>query len=300
MSLPGGGIDAAGLRARGRVLEAVRGWFSAHGYLECPTPALVPSPAMEEHLHAVAAADGWLRTSPEFALKRAVAAGLHRIYEIGPCFRDREWGSWHGREFLMLEWYRAGADLPDLMDEVVGLVDAAADALAVPRPGPWRRVTVRELFLEITGVDLATAGVVELGGDRDDGWDDAFFRRWVNDVEPRLTAPLLIEDWPASQAALARVRRDDEWPVACRFEVFLGGVELANAFLELTDPGEQRRRFTSSNAARMAAGEAPHPVDERLIEAVGRMPRTSGIAMGLDRLVAALSGWDGIGRGRIA
>ncbi len=253
---------------------------------------------MEEQLFALPVADGYLRTSPEFACKRVVAAGLPRIYDLGPCFRDRERGSWHGREFTMLEWYRAGAGLADLMDDVEALVATAANALGVDAPAAWRRVTVRDLFLETTGVDLATASASDLSS-RDRGFDDAFFRRFVEDVEPRITAPTFVRDWPASQAALAQVRDDGPWPVACRFEGFLGGVELCNAFLEVVDSQEQLRRALSVNAARVAAGESPHPVDMAFVEAVGRMPTTAGIAMGLDRLVAALCGWDGIERGRV-
>jgi len=291
-------IDSEGFRARAQILSAVRTWFSQHGYLEVQTPALVPSPAMEEYLYPLAAGDRFLRTSPEFALKRLVAAGMPRIYEIGPCFRGRETGPWHATEFTMLEWYRVGASLPDLMDEVEALVAAAAQAVGVPCPGPWRRVTVRELFLEHTGVDLAHADAQSLSPE-DDGWDDAFFRRWVHDIEPTLTHPTLVSDWPASQAALAQIRDDGPWPIACRFEAYLKGVELANAFLELTETAEQRRRFMSANAARALAGEAPHPMDETFIRAVGQMPRTAGIAMGLDRLVAAVCGWDSIAPGRL-
>lgn len=290
-------MDPAGLRARARVLRALRSVFDARGYLEVPTPTLVPSPALEEHLHAVRAEGGFLRTSPEFALKRVLAHGLGRIYEIGPCFRAREHGSWHRQEFTMCEWYRAGASLPDLMDEVEQLVSASAQALGVAEPGPWRRTTVRALFLEHTGLDLAMATASDLSP-VDEGWDDAFMRRWVSDVEPRLTGALFVSDWPASQAALARVHTDGDWPVAARFEAFLHGVELANAFLELTDPVEQRRRFLAANQARLAAGESEHPIDEALIAAVGRIPRTAGIALGVDRLVAALMGWPGIGPGR--
>lgn len=295
-------IDPAGLRARARVLRAVRRWFDDHGYLELQTPLLVPSPAMEEYLYPVAAEEGWLRTSPEFALKRAVAAGLHRVYEIGPCFRGRERGAWHGREFTMVEWYRVGAELGDLMDDVEAIVACAAEALDRPAPRAWRRATMQELFLELTGIDLVQASASDLSP-REPTWDDAFFRRWVEDVEPRLEGALFLQDWPASQAALARIRRartpSGEWPVACRFEAFLDGVELANAYFELTDAEEQRQRFTSANAARLAAGEAPHPEDPVFVEAVGRMPRTAGIALGLDRLVAVLCGWEGISRGRI-
>jgi len=298
-SAPTTGICRRGLEARAAVLAAMRRWFDVHGYLEVPTPTLVPSAAMEEHLYPVAAGGGYLRTSPEFALKRVVAAGLGRVYEIGPCFRDREAGPWHGQEFLMAEWYRVGAGLPDLMDEVEDLVGASARALGQPVPGPWRRAAVRELFAEVTGVDLATARAADLSPRDAPDWDAAFFRRWIEDVEPQLTAPTFVEAWPASQAALAQVRDDGSWPVACRFEVFLGGIELANAFLELTDATEQRRRFEHSNHGRRLAGEPAHPIDELFVEAVGRLPTTSGIALGVDRLVAALCGWSSIAPGRV-
>ena len=189
----------------------------------------------------------------------------------------------------MCEWYRAGAELPDLMDEVEGLVAAAAAAVGAPSP-TWERRTVREVFEASTGLDPAATTAHQLSGVQEP-WDDAFLRRWVTDVEPQLTAPTFVGDWPASQAALARTRTRQGWPVAERFEAYIGGVELANAFLELTDPVEQRRRFMAANVAREAAGEPPHPVDEALIEAVGRMPRTAGIAMGVDRLIAVLAGW---------
>ena len=130
-------------------------------------------------------------------------------------------------------------------------------------------------------------------GDRDtDRWDDAFFRRWVEDVEPRLQGAVFVTEWPASQAALAQVRNDGAWPVAERFEAFLNGAELANGFHELLDAREQRRRFAEANLQRVASGEEPHPEDQTFIEAVGRMPRVTGIALGLDRLVAALCGWN--------
>ena len=291
-------MSPEGLRARSLVLRAVRSWFDRHGYLEVPTPVLVPSPALEENLFAVQAADGWLRTSPEFALKKVLAAGLPRIYEVAPCFREREAGPWHGREFLMLEWYRAGAELDDLMDDVEALVAAAREALGRPAPPAWRRTTVSALFREVLGLELSTASTEALAPG-ESSWDHAFFRRWVEDIEPTLTDAVIVSDWPASQAALARVRTDHAWPVACRFEAYIDGVELANAFLELTDPVEQRRRFEEANRARRAAGEEAHPVDEALIEAVGRMPRTAGIAMGLDRLVAVAAGWSGIHAGRV-
>ncbi len=238
---------------------------------------------MEENLYGVAAGDGWLRTSPEFALKRVVAAGLPRIYEIGPCFRDREHGDWHRREFTMLEWYRAGAHLDDLMAEVEALIAAAADAMGVPAPASWTVVTVDALWADV------------VGGQPTEG--DAFFRTWVEQIDPALhgMGAVFVTDWPAEQAALSRVIGGR----AQRFEAYLHGAELANAFLELVDASEQRRRFEAARAVQIERGDSPHPVDEGLIDAVGRMPPTAGIAMGIDRLVAALRGWDGIARGRV-
>ncbi|NCG17957.1 MAG: EF-P lysine aminoacylase GenX [Rhodobacterales bacterium] len=291
-------MNADGLRKRALVLRAVRTWFADHGYLEVPTPSLVPSPAMEEHLYALAADDGWLRTSPEFSLKCVMAAGLGRIYEIGPCWRAREQGPWHGTEFLMLEWYRAGAELVNLMDEVKSLVQVAFEAVGRPAPTPWRRTTVRDLFIEHTGIDLRTASAVDLSS-QDDDWDEAFFRRWITEVEPKLQGSTIVEDWPASQAALAQIRDDQPWPVAKRFEVYIDGIELANAFFELIDTQAQSQLFDAANKARLLMGETPHPVDYELIAAVGKMPRTSGIAMGLDRLVAAACGWPSIDPGRV-
>ena len=155
-------LDREALRARAQVLSALRGWFGDHGYVEVPTPVVVPSPALEETLFAFPAAEGFLRTSPEMALKRVLAAGLPRIYELGPAFRARESGPWHRGEFLMLEWYRVGASLPNLMAEVVALCEVAAHAVGVPTPGAWQRRTVRELFIETAGVDPAVAGAAEL------------------------------------------------------------------------------------------------------------------------------------------
>ncbi len=290
-------LSPEGLRQRARVLAAVRAWFADHGYLEVQTPVLVPSPAMEPHLYALPCEDGFLRTSPEFALKRVVSAGLPRVYELGPCFRGRESGLWHGREFAMLEWYRVGAGLDDLMDEVEGIVASAAAALGRTETFSWRRTQVRTLFSE-AGIDLATATVSELSS-RDSTWDDAFFRRWLDRIEPTLTDPVFVSDWPASQAALAQVRTDGDWPVAQRFEAYLGGVELANAFLELNQREAQELRIAEAAATRTSIGETPHPVDAAFVEAVGRLPTTAGIALGIDRLVAVLCGWPGIEPGRI-
>lgn len=281
-------------RTRARALAALRRWFDDHGYLELQTPVIVPSPALEANLFALPAGGGWLRTSPELALKKALATGLPRVYEIGPCFRDREAGPWHSAEFTMIEWYRAGAVLDDLMDETEALVRHVAAALGRPGLGPIPRRGVREVFHAATGLDGWTASAAELSPRDADDREAAFFRRWVEDVEPQLGTTFLV-DWPPSQAALAEVHHRRDGAVARRFELYLGGVEIGNAFQELRVPEEMRRRYAESADARRAMGEAPHAVDDDAIEAVGRLPLMSGIAVGFDRLVACLAGWGGIG-----
>lgn len=259
----------------------MRRWFDAHGYLEVPTPVRVPTAAMEEHLFPIASEDLWLRTSPELALKRVLASGLPRVYEIGPCLRGREQGRWHATEFLMLEWYRVGAGLVELMDETEALVRVASRAVGA-EDAPFVRLTVAEAFAH-AGLSLSDLEP------EDASWDTAFFRAWVETVEPALPSRCFVRDWPASQAALSEVRDDGPTPVAQRFEVYIDGIELANAFLELRDEAEQRRRFAVENAKRRAAGEPEHPVDEAFCEAVGRLPPVAGIALGIERLVAVLT-----------
>jgi lysyl-tRNA synthetase class 2 len=254
------------LRSRATVLRALRQWFDAHGYLEIHTPLLVPSPALEEHLEAVKVGDRFLHTSPEFAMKRVLAAGLPRIYQIGPCFREEEAGVHHAREFTMLEWYRAGAGTAELMDEVEALIGTAAEALGQAPPLFTRRA-----------IDSLI---------KDEGDPDAWFHTWVDRVEPTLTAPTIVHGYPPWQAALARIRDGR----ADRFEVYLGGIELGNAFAELLDAQELRDRWQASSAARAKAGRPPHPVDEAFLDAVARMPRCAGIAIGIDRLIMALTG----------
>jgi lysyl-tRNA synthetase class 2 len=245
--------------------------MDGNGYLEVHTPALVTCPAMEEHLEALAVGDRFLHTSPEFAMKRVLAAGLLRIYQIGPCFRDEERGVHHAREFTMLEWYRAGAGTAELMDDVEGLIGAAAQALGQDPPRFARR-SVREL--------MDDAGHVQ--GEDEAGW----FHRWVDKVEPTLTGPTIVHGYPIWQAALSQIRGES----ADRFEVYLGGLELGNAFAEEGDAETLRQRFAHSAQRRQQAGRTPHPVDHALLEATPRMPRCAGIAIGIDRLVMALTG----------
>lgn len=256
------------LRARATVLRALHTTLWAEGFVLLEPPVLVSGPALEENLEAVACGGGFLHTSPEFALKRAVAAGLPRLYAITPVFREEELGRHHAREFTLLELYLQNANYLDLIPLVEALVHAAADALGVARPA-FSRTTVAALF----------------GGAVPDD-DDTFFRRWVEAIDPTLTAPTWVLDFPARHAALAEVRGE----VAERLELYLGGLELANGFSELRDGDELRRRFEASAAARRARGRVPHPTDEGVIAATARLPRAAGIAVGVDRLVMALTG----------
>jgi lysyl-tRNA synthetase class 2 len=259
-------VQAERLLQRASIVRAIRAWMDARGYREVHTPALVPSAAFEEHLEAVHVGPAFLHTSPEMAMKRVLAAGLCRIYQIVPAFREEELGVHHTREFTMLEWYRVGAGSHELMDEVEDLF--ASCARSVGRDlGSFRRVALSDL--------------------QDPSLEpDAWFRRWVDIVEPSLSGAVIAYGYPAWQGALARIRG----AVADRFEVYVDGVELANAFAEETDGDELRRRLEVSNAARVRAGRPPHPVDEQFFDAVSRMPRAAGIAVGLDRLVMVLTG----------
>ncbi|MDP2312680.1 MAG: amino acid--tRNA ligase-related protein [Pseudomonadota bacterium] len=271
-------IDALRLRQRATILHAVRSALHEGGFLEVQPPTLVNGPALEETLEPVRADGRYLHTSPEFALKRVLAAGLPRIYSIVPCFRDEEWGRHHAREFTMLELYFANAGYLDLIPVVEDLVGAAARAVGAAVP-TFQRRTVAELF----------------GGDIP-GDDDTFFLHWVDRIEPRLTEPTFVLDYPARHAALAEVRGS----VSERLEVYLGGLELGNGFSELRDPVELRARFLRSAAHRVALGKVPHPIDEGVIDASAHMPRAAGIAIGVDRLVMALTGEPDIARVQIS
>lgn len=312
------------LLARGRIAAAIRAWFAAADFVEVETPALQVSPGNETHLHAFATEligpDGarvrrYLRTSPEFAAKKLLAAGERRVYEFARVFRNRERGPLHHPEFTMLEWYRAGDDYETLMEDCAALLAAAAraagtsrfiyrdrsiDPLAAPE-----RITVAEAFARYAGIDLMAtldgAAAGGIGGDRlalasaaaqmniavapDDSWGDLFSKIMAEKVEPRLgegRATLLYE-YPIPQAALARAKPGDP-RVAERFELYACGVELANAFGELTDPAEQRRRFASAMAEKQRIHGESYPIDESFLAALGAMPPASGIALGFDRL----------------
>jgi elongation factor P--(R)-beta-lysine ligase len=308
-------------RARAALAGALRGALSARGYEEVETPCLVPTPGMEPHIDAFAAPfrpEGggperplWLHTSPEYAMKRLLADGLERIFQLARVFRNGELSRTHNPEFTLLELYRAGTDYRGIMADTEAAIEACARALApdgLPRAAldlaaPFEVVTVAEAFARHAGVDLAAcdgdaarlrAAAGAAGhdpGPPGEGFEDVFFRVMLDAVEPRLGRgrPTWLVDWPASMAALARLKPGDpRW--AERFELYAGGLELANGFSELTDAAEQRARLLAERAQRAACGRPAYPLDERFLEAVGRMPAAGGVAVGMDRLLMLLTG----------
>jgi lysyl-tRNA synthetase class 2 len=303
------------LQARARILRAVRGWFEGEGFLEVQTPARVPSPGQEVHLDAIPAGGLWLVTSPEYHMKRLCAAGYEKIVQIGKAFRAGERGPHHQSEFTIIEWYRARAPLDAIARDCEALLRLAAaaggsrDAAALGMDREFQRTTVRELMSAHCGVDLAGdetadglrgkairagafAGTPPASGS---AWDDVFFQMFLDRVEPHLgrPAPTFVFDWPAPLGALARRKPSDPRFVE-RFELYAGGLELANAFGELTDPIEQRARFLEEAALRAARGKTVFPLDEKLLAALADMPPTAGVALGFDRLVMLALGADNI------
>ncbi len=269
-------MNLACLPERARVLRQIRAFFDARGFTEVETPVRIPAPAPEPHIDCPPSGDWFLRASPELQMKKLLAAGMERIYQIGPCFRAGEKGSRHSPEFTMLEWYRAHADYRQIAvdaEELLGEVLRPRGSAALPR------MTVREAYLRWAGWDPVEA------------WDqDRFDFDMATKIEPNLPkGPLFLMDYPAPAASLARLKADDP-RVAERWELYVDGLELANAFTELTDPVEQRRRFESARAERRALGEADYPLDEEFLDALGRMPPSGGVALGVDRLVMLACG----------
>ena len=319
-------LRKANARARARLSAEARRVLAGMGYEEVETPSLVPAAGTEPHLHAFRtdfvpegggrATPLWLHTSPEYAMKRLLAAGLPRIFQLSRVFRNGEVSPTHNPEFTMLEAYRAGTDYHGIMADLEVVVEACARALSpdgAPRAfrggasldlsAPFERLTVSEAFRRHAGLDLGACGndAARLAdaarraghdpGPPGERFDDVFFRVMLDAVEPRigLTRPCYLTDWPAPMAALSRVKADDP-RFAERFELYAGGLELANGFSELTDAAEQRRRLLEEQAERRRLGRPDHPLDEPFLEAVGRMPEAGGVALGLDRLLMLLVG----------
>ncbi len=280
------------LEARARIVRAVRAFFWARGYVEVETPHRVPTVIPESHIDPVPS-DGWfLHTSPEACMKRLMAAGLGRIFQICRCWRAGERGRLHLPEFTLLEWYRQGADYRDLMGECEELFLAVANALGkgteltyrgrrVDLTPPWPRIPLDRAFREHAGVGPETA--LSRG---------TFDELLVTRVEPALASmekPVFLYDYPLEQGALAR-RRPDRPDRVERFELYAGGLELANAFSELNDPAEQEERFRKERETRARAGRLVTPLPGRFLRDLDRLPECAGIALGIDRLVMLFTG----------
>lgn len=268
---------------RSKVLAALRAWFGQAGFMEVETPVRLPAPALELHIDAEPAGTAFLRTSPELHMKRLLAAGYERIYQMGPCFRKGERGDLHHPEYTMLEWYRAQADYTDILHDTERLVSHVGHSVCPGKlpPPPWPRLTVEELYLTYAGWNPVTAYDAE-----------RFEHDLVTLIEPALPrdTPVFVMDYPAPAAALSRRKPNCE-TVAERFELYINGVEIANAFSELIDPVEQRSRFEQCARERAARGSAVYPLDEAFLNALeAGMPPSGGIALGIDRLVMVLLG----------
>ena len=294
------------LRRRALLAAATRAFFTARGYLEVETPYAVAAPGEDVHLPAfsVQPAGLYLNTSPEFAMKKLLAGGAGKIFQMARVWRNEAPSDTHAPEFTMLEWYRPGATLDDLMNEVEAYL-----AAVLPPEVSWRgcttdltkfeRISVAEAFARYAGLDvLASADNAEAlaaaaGTPLRDAetWEDLFFRLLLERIEPQIgrAHPTFLTHWPAAQAALAR--RDPADPrVAERFELYAAGLELANAFVELTDATEQRARFIADRGRRHALYGEDWAIDEAFLAAVARMPPCAGIALGFDRLAMLASG----------
>jgi lysyl-tRNA synthetase class 2 len=274
------------LAARAQIIQKIREFFSIRGYLEVDTPVLIPAPAPESHINAVEAGNLYLQTSPEICMKRLLAADYPKVFQICHCWRSGERGSRHLPEFTMLEWYRSDSDYTDLMSESTELLRHIAASLSTNRvisykglkvdlSGKPETLSVRDAFARYTGTTMEKA--LE---------DDEFDILMTDLIEPRLgnERPTIIFDYPSEKAALSRLKAGDN-SVAERFELYLAGMEIANAFSELTEPDTQRKRFMEEITYREKIGARIYPIPEPFLEELAEMPPAAGIALGIDRLV---------------
>ncbi len=274
------------LEQRARIVQTIRSFFFAQDYLEIETPHRLPGNAPEAHIDAVQS-DGWfLHTSPELCMKRLLAAGYPRLFQLCRCWRAEERGTRHLPEFTMLEWYAAHCDYHALMDHCETLLAALLPegklhyrGQCINLSSPWERLTVAEAFDRFGSRSLEQALA-----------DNRFDEIIALEIEPQLgiQRPTFLIEYPGALAALAR-RHPQRPHVAERFELYIAGLELANAFSELTDPLEQRRRFAAEETTRQKLGKPPYPSPEKFLQELGAMPEAAGIALGLDRLVMLLT-----------
>lgn len=309
------------LSARYEILRGIREFFWFEYFLEIESPIIVAHPGQEPNIDIVPVTlrddrqqvfSGYLHTSPEYTMKKMLAGGFEKIFYLGKVFRNQEsMQDLHHPEFTMAEWYRVGASLDDLMDDVEKLSKAVALRLLTLYPQfehtarrftteKWKRITMRDLWLETLSIDLDTITTREkfVSVARDRGYEvkdteqyeEIFYRIFLQEIEPKLAdmGLVMIYHYPAFMASLSRLTSDGKY--ARRVEAYIDGIELANGFEELTDADEQRKRFVAEQEERKQYGKPVYGIDEEFIEALRHMPETSGIALGIDRLVMALTG----------
>ena len=277
------------LQQRANILKAIRDFFVTQGFLEVETPYRIPAPAPESHIDAIPSGSWFLHPSPELCMKRMLAAGYEKIFQVCRCWRERERGNQHIPEFTLLEWYHSGIDYRTLMEECEEMIQMVAISIGlgnnvffrnevIDLSGPWEKLSVREAFREYAKTPMEEA--LQRG---------LFDEMMVRDIEPRLgiKKPIFLYDYPAQRAALARLKPEDE-TVAERFELYIGGLELANGFSELIDPEEQKKRFEKENENRRSMGKPIYPMPEQFLEELNEMAPSAGIALGVDRLVMVL------------
>ncbi len=266
---------------RARIVQAIRAFFVARNFLEIETPQRIPANAPELQIDPLPSGKMWLQTSPELAMKRLLAAGYGNLFQICRVWRGGERGRNHLPEFTLLEWYRPGADYTSLMSDCEQLLQQLSPCGAIRYQGrtidlkiPWPRLTVTEAFEQFASCSLSAALVA-----------NRFEEILTTEVEPQLgTDPIFLTEYPAELAALARLKPGDA-TCAERFELYIGGLEIANAFSELTDPAEQRQRFNADESARRAAGKPAIDLPEPFLAELETMPEAAGSALGVDRLI---------------
>jgi lysyl-tRNA synthetase class 2 len=273
------------LETRDVLMQSIRAFFHSEGFVEVETPIRMQTPCMELHIDAEPSGSRWLRTSPELYHKKLLARGAQKIFEIGKCFRQGERGDRHHPEYTMLEWYRARADYTDMLADTQTLISKVWKNLkqpASPVSNDWEIWTIAEVYQQFAGWNP----IEDFDADR-------FDVDMVEKIEPNLPkdAPVILMDYPAECCALARLKPDNQ-NVAERWELYLGGIEIANAYSELTDPVEQRARFEKWAEQRKALGKVVYPIDENFIQCLETMPPSGGCALGIDRLLIVLTGAD--------
>ena len=311
------------LSLRINIIEKMRDFFKKNSFLEVQTPQLVTSPGMEIHLNAFETTYTpefgndksqklYLATSPEYHMKRLLANGWPRIFQICKAFRNGELSEHHSPEFTICEWYEAGASLFSLMNFTENLISEICESVLntksieflnskISLKTPFNRITMRQAFIKYAGFDFYNApdskslqSLAENAGNAFDknysSWEDVFFKVFLEKVEPSLVdlSPVFVYEYPACMSALSKIKANDKM-VCERFELYAGGLELANAFFELNDPKEQLKRFEQDKKDRQAEGKTIYPIDKNLISSLSTMPDCSGIALGVDRLCMLLT-----------